>query len=359
MAIDTGLLMHIFDRTTECYKLFWFKVILSRLKDGITTMSYEEIVDEMIASAWYMVSEYHLKLGPDDGLENLIKRLQPQSGLRSTEEKNRLLKYIRECSDPGLKKEKARIIRYVPYCLQSPFFPPKVNLSSYSGTGAIGLMNENKGIIYTYSAYRGLDTKITVNPEWTVYLRENCTLVSSWIDYNLINYLQRKNPSVPGIPNKLTPPEKRNLGDISKYWKAIITISPVREIYTGTTLTSSDLSIDHFVPWSYCASDEFWNLHPTTKSINSSKSNNLPVWDRYFPSLVDLEYLSYSLIHRYPSVHDVFESVREDHFSSPGIRERLYERKGLSRIEFGSVLSDVLEPQYRGAENTGFKKWII
>ena len=50
-------------------------------------------------------------------------------------------------------------------------------------------------------------------------------------------------------------------------------------------LVDQKISVDHFVPWQYVAHDELWNLHPTTKSINSSKSNNLPVWDRYFSQL--------------------------------------------------------------------------
>ena len=55
-------------------------------------------------------------------------------------------------------------------------------------------------------------------------------------------------------------------------------------------LTDKDISIDHFVPWSYVAHDEFWNLSPTTRSINSSKSNNLPKWDIYFPKLSELQF---------------------------------------------------------------------
>lgn len=359
MAVDTSLLNCIFNRTTECYKLFWMRAIFSFLLKGRTTMKYEEIVDEMIASAWYMVSEYHLRLGPDDGLEALITRLQPLSGLKSTEEKTMLLKYIRECDDKALADEKKRIIRFVPYCLQSPLFPPKTSLSSLTPRGAIALMNKNSSLIYTYSDYRELETEITVNEEWYRYLIANSTLVRSWIDYNLINYLQRKNPSVPGIPNKLTPPEKRNLTEISKYWKTLLGVIPVREIYTSKVLTPDDISIDHFIPWSYCSSDEFWNLHPTTRSINSSKSNGLPSWERYFPSLVGIEYLSYTLIHRYPSVHDAFEIAGKNHFSSSEVKEKLYERKGLSRGEFGSLLSALVEPQYRGAENTGFRKWAI
>jgi len=51
-----------------------------------------------------------------------------------------------------------------------------------------------------------------------------------------------------------------------------------------------DISIDHFVPWSYVAHDEMWNLNPTTKSINSFKSNKLPDWNTYFKRLAMLEY---------------------------------------------------------------------
>lgn len=57
--------------------------------------------------------------------------------------------------------------------------------------------------------------------------------------------------------------------------KLILSLEPVHEIYIGQILTENDISIDHFVPWSYVAHDEMWNLNPTTKSINSSKRNNL------------------------------------------------------------------------------------
>lgn len=69
----------------------------------------------------------------------------------------------------------------------------------------------------------------------------------------------------------------------------------MKEIYGGNILTEKDISIDHFVPWSYVAHDEMWNLNPTTKSINSSKSNNLPDWDTYFNKLARQEYSHMSL----------------------------------------------------------------
>lgn len=39
-----------------------------------------------------------------------------------------------------------------------------------------------------------------------------------------------------------------------------------------------------------------WNLNPTTKKINSSKSNHFPDWEIYFERLARQEYLSYQLM---------------------------------------------------------------
>lgn len=356
-GILRGKLMHIFDHTTECYKLFWFKALLEKVEEGKTGITYEEIVDEMIAAAWYMVSEYHLSLGPNDGLEKLIKNLQPSSLLGPSVEKKKLLLFLKDNKDRDLQKEKMRLIRFVPYCLLSPFFPPSTRIADYQGKAAVALINSSNDAIYSISPYKGLETVINVKDEWTEYLRRDYTLLRSWVDYNLINYLQRRNPSVPGIPLKLSPPEKRNLYDISKYWKEIMTIEPVREIYLSTTLSKDDISIDHFVPFSYVSSDEFWNLSPTTKSINSRKSNNLAPWEKYFDPLVNIEYQSYSLIHRYPKVRELFEKTSKDHFSSPIIKERLYNKAGLSLQDFRRILSDIIEPEYKAALNCGFKLW--
>ncbi len=352
-----GKLMHIFDHTTECYKLFWFKAILEKAAEGRSSITYEEITDDMISTAWYMVSEYHLSLGPNDGLEKLVLALQPSSMLKPSEEKKKLLTYLRECKNSDLKKEKMRLIRFVPYCILSPFFAPQTRLDKYSGKAAVEKINSNEDTIYSLSEYKGLETVITIRDNWLEYMRSECTLLSSWVDYNLINYLQKRNPSVPGIPNKLSPPQKRNLLDVSRYWKEIIRIEPVREIYLCTSLCPDDISIDHFVPFSYVSSDEFWNLSPTTKSINSSKSNNLPSWEKYFKPLVDIEYQSYSLIHRYPQIRELFEKLGKDHFSSLSVKERLYNKSNLSKTDFGSILSALIEPEYNAALNLGFKLW--
>jgi CRISPR/Cas system Type II protein with McrA/HNH and RuvC-like nuclease domain len=130
----------------------------------------------------------------------------------------------------------------------------------------------------------------------------------------------------------------------------------VKEIYSGKILSEKDISIDHFVPWSYVAHDEMWNLNPTTKSINSSKSNNLPNWDTYFDKLARQEFQSYELMWKYNKVHDEFEKCAKEHINNADIRYRVY-REGLAYPEFAGELKSVILPVYQSAQNCGFGNW--
>ena len=174
----------------------------------------------------------------------------------------------------------------------------------------------------------------------------------------MILYLQRRNPNVPGIADKLYPPQERKLDDVKKYWKLILTVSPepVKEIYGETILTAKDISIDHFVPWSYVANDEIWNLHPTTKSINSAKSNYLPKWEMYFKKLSGLEYQAYQLMWTHEKIHKEFEKVKKKHLNSPMVDGRLY-APDLTIEEFEGRLSEIVLPIYQSAKSAGFREW--
>ena len=81
------------------------------------------------------------------------------------------------------------------------------------------------------------------------------------------------------------------------------------------------------------------------------------MWDKYFKLLVDIEYKSYSIIHKYPEVRELFEKTSKNHFSSLEIKEKLYNKSNLDKSKFGGILYDVLEPEYKAALNSGFKLW--
>lgn len=178
------------------------------------------------------------------------------------------------------------------------------------------------------------------------------------MERNLIQYLQRRNPSVPGIVDKLYLPKERNLEKVKKYWKMIVSIKPVCEIYGEERLNEKNISIDHFVPWSYVAHDELWNLTPTIRSMNSRKSNRLPDWNTYFPMLCKSEYLSYEMMWEYPEIHAAFERCAKEHLNNQEIKHKLYQR-WLSEREFSGRLEEVMFPVYQSAKSMGFSNWSL
>jgi hypothetical protein len=355
--LNIASLSRLFDNKAECYKLFWFQAILNHASKGQQEISFEELIDDMIANAWYMVTEYHLNLGPRDKLEEVVNYISSVTAMLPNVKQQEILDWLKSCSDPTVIRYKRNLTLNVPFRLQAPF------LNSFRGDTwncgskeLAGRINQQERLIYYFLEYSGLDTRIRIVPEWIDYLLENQEILRGWIQYNMILYLQRRNPSVPGISDKLYPPQERKLEKVKKYWKLLSTLSPIREIYGDNLLVSDNISIDHFVPWSYVAHDEFWNLHPTTRAINSSKSNRLPAWETYFPRFAKLEYQSYQMIWKYDAVQNEFRKCAKEHLNNPEIEHRLYREK-LSAEEFKQQLREVVYPIYLAAKTCGFSSW--
>lgn len=357
-TLEIQYLSRLFDNTSECYKFFWFQAIISKILEGKKSITYEELIDEMIADAWYMVTEYHLNLGPKDTLESLVHYLQEISCLKSSEKKETIIKYLNDCKDKEVIKRKRTLTKNVPYRLQAPFMDKlKGKEWNVSERALIAKINEERRLIYYFDKASGMQTTIRIEDDWFTYIHQNQEIIKGWLQYHMILYLQKRNPSVPGIADKLYPPQERKLDRVKKYWKLLLSLQPIYEIYGNVQLTDQDISIDHFVPWSYVAHDEFWNLHPTTRGINSSKGNHLPDWDTYFLSFAKLEYLSYEMLWKYDKVHDEFEKCAKEHLNSDEIRRRIY-RQGQDFHTFSRTLEEVIQPIYQSAKNCGFKDWI-
>ena len=357
--LNTGYLARVFDNKSECYKLFWFKsIVVTVFNKRITKISYEELIDLMIADAWYMVTEYHLNLGPNDTLEKLIKLIKVKyPEFKSSEKEDVILGLLRTTKDQEIKTYKRVLTYNVPYRFQAPFLNMKEREWKLPPKERAERINQEERLLYYFSAINGMNSDIIIDDVWADYIVRNYEIILGWIEFNMIKYLQRRNPSVPGIADKLYPPKERDLKSVIKYWKLILSIEPIKEIYDHQQLAKNDISIDHFVPWSYVAHDEFWNLSPTTQKINSSKSNNLPDWDRYFVELSRIEYQSYRLMWMYEGVHKEFDKCAKEHMNNDEIRRRLF-REGLDYNEFSHELESIVLPVYNSARVCGFNKWV-
>lgn len=359
-------LSRVFDRNrvSNCYKYFWFLAILGKISPENRIFSYDDLITEMVADAWYMVAEYHLRLGPNnttDNLEEAVKYVYldlNKERIPATEKREVLVEYLKSLTDSKYLSYKRVLTENVPYCLQSPFYDTTDRLLKNPSKSVIDRINQQTRLIYYFGEYNRLQTNIVISDEWVNYLFRNKEILTDWTRYNLIGYLQDRNPSVPGIADKIIPPYKRKLDHAKAYWKIVIAAdNSLSDIYGGNHLTDIAISIDHFVPWQYVAHDELWNLNPTTKNINSSKSNNLPDWDTYFEPLSALEYQAHELNFTNIAVKKAFEKCADYHVNNSEIRRALYGER-LNRSEFSERLYNVLRPVYDSARNCGFREWI-
>ncbi len=361
--LNIGYLSRLFSNTSNCYKFFWFQAILNKLDTKKNSFTFDELIHEMIADAWYMVTEYHLRLGPNnttDNLEEIVKYICTTEHFMPSEKREKILSYLENCTDKILMKYKRDLTANVPYRLQAPFYDEiYVDDKWYGSKEALTAeINQQKRLIYYFRLANGLESIIEISPSWTEYLLKNREILRGWLQLNLIHYLQNKNPSVPGIADKLYPSEARDLDRVRKYWKLIIKMDPlITDIYGDVELSREMISIDHFVPWQYVAHDELWNLHPTTRSINSSKSNSLPEWEKYFGKLGSLEYSAYQMRAQYEQVRKEFDSCALYHLNNQEIRNQLYQ-DNLGETEFKERLFHVLHPVYTSAKNSGFQEWF-
>ena len=361
--LNIGYLSRLFDNTSNCYKFFWFLAIL-RKNDGIDTkFSFNDLVDEMIVDAWYMVTEFKLHLGPlgvTDNLEEVVKYIYDTYHIIPSEKREKILAFLKSTDDKNIINYKKLLILNVPYRLQVPFYDDiTIAKEMWSGSKETlaGEINTQRRLIYYFLAFTGLKTVIALDETWSGYLLRHKEILKSWTQLKLIQYLQTRNPSVPGIADKIEPPISRDLEKVRKYWKMIVDKDlSLTDIYGDITLKDNSLSIDHFVPWQYVAHDELWNLHPTTKTINSSKSNSLPEWNLYFEKLVGIEYKAYTIMQANKDVNDYFATIAKYHLNNQEIKEQLYS-EGLDNGTFKERLEHIIKPVYESAKMQGFKEW--
>ena len=107
--LNIGVLSKVFERKriSNCYKYFWFQAILENIVEDKVVFTYDEILNQMIEDAWYMVTEFKLRLGPcntTDNLEEVVKYIHSKSNISSTAKRGSVIQYLKENTDPQIKK---------------------------------------------------------------------------------------------------------------------------------------------------------------------------------------------------------------------------------------------------------------
>ena len=368
-TLDIEGFSHMMKDPSYCYKFYWLEGIVRLLSEGVQSTTFDAVINEMIASAWYSVREFHIHLSGlqadgqvRDGLERAILTLTELSDLPSNASRVEILNAIREY-DSELKAAKEQLTNMVPYRALSGFFEDKESDIPWGSVKIITayIENVNRNVIplpYTLGESSKLKKEIFFNPAWSEMIRDNTVSILGWINYEKVKWLQNNNPEVPGLVYKLAPMDEkiRKLNNVRKLWEGILELSEVRDVFTGEEIISKKYDVDHFIPWSFVMNDELWNLMPMDSSLNSAKSNKLPKWDPFFERFADNQYLLYGLIHQREGIHKLYVECYKDNLHSIWAGQELY-RKGNSREEFYRILENNMHPVYNSAKRQGYEIW--
>ena len=355
-----------------CYKFYWLEAIVRLISAGVTETTFDQIIDEMICSAWYSVREFHIHLsglGSDgsirDGLERAIRLLSELSDLPSgasrVEIKNEIKAHNKE-----LYSAKEQLTHMVPYRALAGFFA-NAGESSVSWestrrmTAYIEAFSREKTILpYTMGTSSKLAKEVHFHPDWICLIQDNTVAILGWIQFEKVRWLQNNNPEVPGLVYKLAPMDEkmRKLGKVRKLWEGVLELAEIRDVFTEDPIHSGEYDIDHFIPWSFVMNDELWNLMPMDASLNSTKSNRLPRWDPFFARFSDNQFLLYQLIHEKPGIHKLYEGCWRDNLHSIWAGQELY-RPGNSKEMFREILKKNMQPVYDSARRQGYEIWQV
>lgn len=283
MPINTQILWRIFNNTTNSYKYLFFISLLELLKESefrSKKISYQKLGCMMLAYAWYPKKYFRLSFGKQDQIDKFIDQLNFSKKLIPI-----AVIYKKIFLESRLDIEK--LLRYVPQRLIRDFFADDLFGKKDGVIDALivelssNQTNKLSGPIYK------IDQKnqaIELDDDWLSFITTNFTPIFEWSLWNWAKYLQKHNPNVPNVLNKLMPPISRESLAKQKYmWNSLIDNSQMRCIYTNEII-KKNYHLDHFLPWSFVAHNQLWNLIPTSPEVNIVKSDSIPS-ELYVPAL--------------------------------------------------------------------------
>ncbi len=360
-----------------CYKFYWLEALVQLISEGVTKTTFDAVINEMICNAWYSVREFHIHLSglqaaqnenvkPEervsDGLERTILKLSNLSDLPANasriEIKNAITQY-----DNELKKSKEQLTNMVPYRALAGFFQKAEIAPNWDSQkrmiAYIQMINRDVVCLpYTLGESSKLKKEIYFHPDWIEMIQDNTVAIIAWIQFEKIKWLQNLNPEVPGLVYKLSPMDDkvRKLNSVRKLWEGILTRNIIYDVFTGEPVIQKKYDIDHFIPWSFVMNDELWNLMPMDSSLNSAKSNKLPMWDPFFNKFAQNQYIMYQFIHENSNNRKLFNDCYRDNLHSIWAEQELYKDNN-TFDKFYGILEQNMRPVYDSARRQGYEVW--
>lgn len=305
--VNVSALSRLFTDKSTSYKYLFCISLLDILKrrqfEILSPISFYEIVVEMLANAWYPHTYFKLSFGSIDQIAKKLDSLDLEISEPILQFKDTDKKLLRKAIvSQDLKSIVSHLKRCVPFRLISPFLEKELegvnrgrgNELEYAMPTIANRYFETQKPLYCFDSNKYSECKaIIINPSWAKYIERNYAVLWGWVAWEWLNYMQQKNTSIPGIVNKLFPPPQERVKPdpkYRKYWQLILGQTELNCIYSNQFISLSKFDLDHYLPWSFVAHNQPWNLIPSIPEVNSSKSNHIPV-DKYFDKFVNLQHL--------------------------------------------------------------------
>lgn len=354
---DIGALSRIFDKTSASYKFLLFKSILESVQRGNTRLVFKDLALSSMANAWYSIHFYKLSYGHADRMTHWVAGLDREMTDRVLVSDLSYHKIYELLTELPLNEYRSlnlflnEFAKLVPYRLITPWFEKDLRGLADSKKNAkiteLSLDDERSSIYKISHGPEGLT--LVVRDEWAQYLKHNYTIINGWWSYHFLHYLQKRNPTVLSLATKLAPPLDRNMALVKKLFQGFFSerVDMRKCLYTGADLPET-YSHDHFFPWSFLGSDPLYNFVPTTKNINSSKSNQIPA-KKLLNEISEFQYVFFD----YLRSHDK-KNALEFYYNDLQIKES-------SKFNsFEQAVKRFYEPLYHTASNQGFSmNWKV
>lgn len=336
-CLNIDKLSTVFVNTSATYKFYWFLAILELVEQGNTYIHKQRLFSIMISNSWYTVNYFNVSFGKQDLIQDAVKAILMIENLRVNENRNTINAILENTQKIETIKILNHFDKNVPHWFISSWFSgTKNNIYSLS-------QNFDHGCLYRLEK-----DYIEINPSWISYLQLNSKILKDFCFWNLSLFLQKRNPNVPDIPNKISKSLVRNslMKQTNEYWKLIFNeLGSIDCIFTNSKLIFEEkkFAIDHFVPHAFVSHDLIWNLIPIDKSFNCSKGDKLPSVEKHFNDFYKLQKTAYDIVKIHNSKNkylDEFLTIFPDLNDSSGFNYHRYK--------------ETIQPLITIASNNGF-----
>ena len=307
-ALPVAALSRAFTNVSSSHKFLWMLSILDTLSSAMfrgqnePTIPMRHLVYRMLKVAEATLEKFQLEEAtPNDRFHEYLESCRERSGL------------FQSGDDPieGQPDIVERIPNPIytrltggdraPYRFLVPFLPRGTHPSQTIIRQVVAAMAATKSPApYHFSP----DARsIIVHPDWARYFAKNMEILRGWVRWHWVQFLETKYPNTPSLAAKIAGNPRQTLVPQRKLWDAAILRFPqkMRCIYSELALPLDDYSIDHYLPWEFVGHNNFWNLIPTLKTVNSSKGMILPA-SMYLERLADAHVLVIMTYHDNPAL---------------------------------------------------------